>query len=340
MQITTGELAKKLGAEIIGDAQLNLFRLAPIESASQGELTFLSNKKYFAYLDSTNASAIIAPPDVKDRETDAVLLIHPDPYYAYSQAVSIFFPDEGFYKPGIHDSAVMGDKCRIDPLAHIGANCVLEDEVEIGPGSTVLPGCFIGRRTKIGGGCLIYANVTIREDARLGDNVIIHSGTVIGSDGFGYAQKDGVHHKIPQVGKVVIEDDVEIGANVTIDRAALGETRIGKGTKIDNLVQIAHNVRMGERCIIVSQTGISGSTVLGNSVILAGQVGLIGHLKIGDNTIIAAQSGVKDDLEEGKMYLGTPAKEMRIQTKIEAALKKLPDLIKRVRALEKKLKEN
>jgi len=212
---------------------------------------------------------------------------------------------------------------------------VLEDNVTVGENSSIQAGAFVGRDSRIGKNCIIYPNVTIREKTQIGHNVIIHSGTTIGSDGFGYAQVEGRHHKIPQVGIVVIEDDVEIGANCTVDRAAMGETRIGKGTKIDNLVQIAHNVKMGENCIIISQVGISGSTEIGNNVILAGQAGIIGHLKIGDNVIVAAQSGVTHDLDAGNKYLGSPARDMMRQKRIEAIVSNLPEYIKRIREIEK-----
>lgn len=338
MEFTAGELAKELGAELAGDARLILNGIAPIEDAHEGQLTFLSNKKYFKHLDTTGASAIIVPPEIS--EAKQTLLIHPQPYYAFARAVMLFHPEPNIYPAGIHDRAVIGENVKVDPTAHIGPNAVLENDVMVGANSRVLAGAFVGRESKIGKNCIIYPNVTIREKTEIGDNVIIHSGTTIGSDGFGYAQADGKHLKIPQIGRVVIEDDVEIGANCAIDRAALGVTLIGKGTKVDNLVQIAHNVKMGENCIIISQVGISGSTELGNGVILAGQAGIIGHLKLGDNVIVAAQSGVKDDLEAGKKYLGSPAREMMSQKRIEAIIHKLPEYVKRLREIEKKLNKD
>ncbi len=335
MEYTTGELAQKLGANLIGDAQLKLYGLAPIEDANAGDLAFLANKKYFGYLATTRATAVIVPPEISSAHT--ALLVHPQPYYAYALAVRLFYPDDGYYREGMHTSSLVGENCHIRPSAHIGANVVIEDDVTIGENSRILPNCFVGRNSSIGRDCLIYPNVVIREKSEIGNEVIIHSGTTIGSDGFGYAAKDGVHHKIPQVGRVVIEDNVEIGANCALDRAAMGETRIGRGTKIDNLVQIAHNVKTGENCIIISQVGVSGSTKLGNNVILAGQVGLVGHIQIGDNVIVAAQSGVKDSLQENKTYLGSPAHEIMHQKRIEAIINKLPEYIKRIRELEKKL---
>jgi len=335
MEYTTGELAKKLGANLIGDAQLVLYGMAPIEDAKPGDLAFLANKKYFKHIENTKATAVIVPPEISSAEP--ALLVHPQPYYAYSQAVKLFYPGDDYYREGIHESAVIGQNCEIHSSAHIGANVVIEGDVIIGKNSRILPNCFLGRGAKLGDDCLIYANVVLREKTEIGNNVIIHSGTTIGSDGFGYVFRDGCHHKIAQVGRVVIEDDVEIGANCAVDRAALGETRIGRGTKIDNLVQIAHNVKMGENCIIISQVGISGSTKLGNNVILAGQAGLVGHIQIGDNVIVAAQSGVKESLEDGKTYLGSPARDVMHQKRIEAIVNKLPDYIRRLRKLEEKL---
>jgi len=337
MEFTSEELAFKLGAELIGDAQLKLYGIAPIEDAGSGELAFLANKKYFKYLESTKASAVIVPPEIT--EADVTLIVHPDPYLAFAQAVCLFHPRDDSYPAGIHDSAVIGDGCEIDGSAHIGAGVVIANNVRIGSDSRIMPNCYIGKGSRIGNNSLIHPLVTIREGTQIGNNVILHSGTTIGTDGFGYALHDGKHFKIPQIGIVVIEDEVEIGANCTIDRAALGETRIGRGTKIDNLVQIGHNVKTGENCILISQVGVSGSTQLGDGVILAGQVGLIGHLKIGDNVIVAAQSGVKDDLEASKKYLGSPAREMMRQKRIEAITGKLPEYLKRLQKLEKKLKD-
>jgi UDP-3-O-[3-hydroxymyristoyl] glucosamine N-acyltransferase len=337
MEFTAEELAKKLGAELIGDAQLKLCGISPIENARKGDITFLANKKYVKYLDSTNASVVIVPPEIK--EAKATLLVHPDPYYAFAQTMRLFHPAPIHQDGYIHSSAVIGTNCDIDSSAHVGANTVIQDNVKIGSGSIIHACTFIGKDSTIGTESTIYPNVTIRETTEIGDNVTIHSGTTIGTDGFGYAKHDGEYYKIPQVGKVVIENDVEIGANCTIDRATFGETRIGRGTKIDNLVQIGHNVVTGQNCILISQVGVSGSTKLGNGVILAGQVGLIGHVKVGDNVIVTAQSGVANDLEANKTYMGSPAREGMRQKRTEAILKKLPEYIRKINNIEKKMKE-
>jgi UDP-3-O-[3-hydroxymyristoyl] glucosamine N-acyltransferase len=323
-----------IGAEIAGDESIELKALAGIEEAVPGDLAFIANKKYLRFLETTRASAVIAASGTtSDRVT---LLLHPDPYFAFMKAVALFHPQKT-YAPFVHPSAVIAASATIHETAHIGPNVVIDDGVTVGKRSAVLANTFLGEGTAVGDDCLIYPNVTLRERSSVGDRVIIHSGTVIGSDGFGYATSEGKHYKIFQVGHVVIEDDVEIGANVAIDRATLGETRIGRGTKIDNLVQVAHNVRIGEGCILVSQVGVSGSTKLGKYVVLGGQVGLVGHIELGDGVQVGAQSGVARSVEAGKTVFGSPARDISQTMKIEACLRKLPEHIKLLRELDKKV---
>jgi UDP-3-O-[3-hydroxymyristoyl] glucosamine N-acyltransferase len=275
----------------------------------------------------------------KDVQTSKVPLIkHPNPYYASSKAIGLFHEPRKSYPEKIHSTSLLGEEVTIGKEVYIGPYVIIEDRVKLSDKVVILAGSFIGENTAIGENTLIYPRVTIRENVNIGKNVIIHSGTVIGSDGFGYAKEKGTYHKIPQVGKVVLEDDVEIGANVTIDRATLGETRIKKGTKIDNLVQIAHNVQIGENTIVVAQVGISGSTKVGKNVTLAGQVGLVGHIEIGDNVIVAAQSGVSKSLHPGKIYFGYPAREHSKARKIEAVVSLLPQYVEKIRELEKRIK--
>jgi len=308
--------------------------LAGIQDAGPGDLTFVANKKYLPYLKTTNASAVIAASGTtSDRLT---LLLHPEPYFAFMQAVRIFYPARR-YAPGTHPTAVIAESARIDATAHVGPNVVIEDHCTVGKNTAILANDFIGESSEIGDDCLLYPNVTVREKTLIGNRVIVHSGTVIGSDGFGYATSGGVHHKIYQVGRVVIDDDVEIGANVTIDRGTLGDTHIGEGSKIDNLVQIAHNVKMGKGCILVSQVGVSGSTKLGDYVVAAGQVGIVGHIDIGDGVQIAAQSGVARGIEAGTTVFGSPAREKIRAMKIEACVGKLPEYVKQLRELERKV---
>jgi UDP-3-O-[3-hydroxymyristoyl] glucosamine N-acyltransferase len=336
MPFSAAEIAQLIGAEVSGDGAVRLSSIAGVESAVQGQLAFVANRKYQKYLTTTQASAVIVSPDTVCQRT--TLLLHPEPYFAFMKAMRLFHPPRA-YDPGVHPTAVVPADAVVDRSAHIGAHVVLEDHARIGAGTAVLAGSFIGMHSVTGDNCLIYPNVTIREDTQIGNRVIIHSGTVIGSDGFGYATSGGVHHKIMQVGKVVIEDDVEIGANVTIDRATIGETRIGRGSKIDNLVQIAHNVKVGEGCILVSQVGVSGSTKLGHHVVAGGQVGFVGHIEVGDGAQVGAQSGVARDVEAGKTVFGSPARDIADTLRIEVCIAKLPQSIKRLRDLEKEVKK-
>lgn len=328
------EVAEKIGADIAGDESIELKDLAGVEDAEPGDLAFIANKKYLCFLETTRASAVIAASGTSSDKV--TLLLHPDPYFAFMKAVMLFHPQKT-YDPFLHPSAVIADSATVHETAYIGPNVVIDEGGAVGKRSAVLANTFLGEGTTVGDDCLIYPNVTLRERSLVGDRVIIHSGTVVGSDGFGYATSEGKHHKILQVGRVVVEDDVEIGANVTIDRATLGETRIGRGTKIDNLVQVAHNVRIGEGCILVSQVGISGSTKLGKYVVLGGQVGLVGHIELGDGAQVGAQSGVARNVEPGKTVFGSPARDISRTMKIEACLRKLPEHIKLLRELEKKL---
>ena len=327
------QVAQLVGGEVLGNNDPEITGVAPIGQAGPGDLTFVANPRYRPLLKSTKASAAIV-----DNQTEwpALSLIrHPNPYYAFLLVLRQFHPDEHPVASGVHPQAfvapdaVLGHKVGIGPFAVIEFGAKIGDEVQIAAG------CYVGKNVEIGEHSLLHPNVTIRERVKIGSRVIIHSGTVVGSDGFGYAKEKGTYHKIPQVGTVVIEDDVELGANVTIDRATMGETRIGKGTKIDNLVQIAHNVKIGENSIIVSQVGISGSTEVGKNVTIAGQVGMTGHLHIGDGAIIAAQSGVHRDIKPGQIVLGSPAREMQKSKKIEAIISNLPEYIEKLKKLEK-----
>ena len=336
MPFTAREIAERIGADVSGDDSVVLNRLLEIEVAGPGDLSFIASKKYERFLGSSKASAVIVGRALSsDRLT---LLLHDDPYYAFMLAARLFNPPK-VYPPGIHPSAIISESAVVDPSVHIGPLVTIESGVVIGANSVVLANCVIGEGSILGDDCLMYSNVTLYHGCRIGDRVIIHSGTVVGSDGYGYATSEGIHHKIPQVGIVRIENDVEVGANVTIDRAALGETRIGEGTKIDNLVQIAHNVTIGKGCILVAQVGISGSSKLCNYVILGGQVGIAGHLEIGDGTIIAAQSGVSKDIGPGKTLLGSPAREILKAKKTEACVRRLPETLKRLKKLENKVSD-
>ncbi|MCK5127408.1 MAG: UDP-3-O-(3-hydroxymyristoyl)glucosamine N-acyltransferase [candidate division Zixibacteria bacterium] len=334
MALTVKELADKIGAEFKGDGDVIIESAAPIESAVKGQISFLSNPAYKKYLAETKASALVLSPDF---ELDNVsIIVSPNPYLAFSSIISLLYPPDYLENWAIHESAVVSESASISKKVEIGPNVTIEDDVTIEEGTVIKAGTFIGKNSRIGKNCIIAPNVSIMHESKIGNGVIIHAGTVIGSDGFGFAPTEAgqAYKKIRQVGWVEIGDDVEIGANVTVDRGAIGPTVIHSGVKIDNLVQIAHNVQIGENSIIVSQVGISGSTKIGKSVILAGQVGLVGHIEVGDNAMVGAQSGVSRSLEGGRAYFGYPAKPIMETKRIEACLRKLPELLRRVKALE------
>jgi UDP-3-O-[3-hydroxymyristoyl] glucosamine N-acyltransferase len=332
-----GEIASYLKGELVGDPSVEITGLAGIEDAKLGDLTFLANPKYKAFLEKTSASCVIVGKEIEKAEVP--LIRHKNPYFAFSKAMELFLETKKEYPEGIHATAVLSKEVKLGKGVHLGPYVVIENNVCLKENVAVLAGSFIGADSIVGEYCLIYPHVTIRENTKIGKNVIIHPGAVIGSDGFGYAKEKGTHQKIPQMGKVIIEDDVEIGANVTIDRATLGVTRIGKGTKIDNLVQIGHNVVIGENCILAGQVGISGSTKLGNNVVLGGQVGLVGHIKIGNDVMIGGQSGVTKDIPDNTIVFGYPAREIKKTKRIEACISRLPEYIQRLKEIEKKVKK-
>ena len=337
MPFTAAEIAKHLQGKVAGDGNAVLKNFAPAEHAQAGDLTFAENRNYFERAEQSAATAIIA--DKSFSSSTKILIRVPDARVAFAKALALF-SNERKFAAGIHPTAIIAPGAQIDPRAHIGPYCVIGERVKIGARSVLQGANFIGDDSKLGDEVNLFPNVTIYPRTEIGDRVRVHAGTVIGSDGFGYVPDGGVHRKVPQIGNVVIGDDVEIGANVTIDRGALGSTVIGRGTKIDNLVQIAHNVEIGEHCIVIAQAGISGSTKLGKYVILAGQVGLAGHLKIGNQATVAAQSGVMHDIPDGEKWFGYPAQPDKEFKRQIIAQRKLPDLLKRVAELEKKLGGN
>jgi UDP-3-O-[3-hydroxymyristoyl] glucosamine N-acyltransferase len=334
--ITLAHLAGQLGATVIGDEGHEVCGVRPLDMAGREHLSFLHNPKYVEEARSSEAGAIlVADPAVLPNRN---LLVCPEPYLALAHALELFHPSER-PEPGGHPSAVMagdvvlGDGASIGPLASVGAGSAIGERTAIGPG------CVLGRGVIVGADCVIHPRVVIEDGCRVGDRCIIHPGTVIGSDGFGFATVDGVHHKVPQVGIVVVEDDVEIGANVCIDRAALGETRIGRGTKVDNLVQIAHNVQIGEHCLVVAQVGISGSCRIGHHTIFAGQSGCSGHLEIGNGVVLSARAVAIKDVPDGVTLSGYPARPHREWLKTQANVQRLDGLREKVKQLEERLAE-
>jgi len=336
MDVTLDDLARLVGGKVTGDGKTVVRAVNGIKEAGPGDITFLANIKYAPLLSSTKASAVILS-DGTPSPIPALSVANPD--LAFAKAAEHL--SGGACRPaaGVHATAVVSKSAAVGKNVSIGAGTIVEDGASIGDNGVLFAQVYVGRDTTIGPDALIYPQVVIREKCRIGARVIVHSGTVIGSDGFGYATDKGVHHKIPQVGIVVIEDDVELGANVTIDRARFGRTVIGKGTKIDNLVQIGHNVVLGQGCLLVSQAGIAGSTRLGNSVVMAGQSGLIGHLDIGDGAIITAQSGLTKDVAPKAVMSGSPASDRRTHLKELAALSKLPEALQEIRKLRQELEE-
>jgi UDP-3-O-[3-hydroxymyristoyl] glucosamine N-acyltransferase len=333
-RFTAADIAKRLEASLVGDPTLVLQGFAPADSARPGDLTFAENEAYFARARQSQASAILVASDYPAEGKTLIRVANAR--VAFAQVLPLFFPDPIFV-PGIHPSAAIAPTAQIDPGAHIGPHCTVGERSRIAAGAVLMTHVAVGDDCVVGEGCRLFPHVSLYQRTSLGRRVRIHSGTVIGADGFGYVLDDGEHRKVPQVGQVIIHDDVEIGANTTIDRAALGATVIGRGTKIDNLVQIAHNVTIGEHCIIVAQVGIAGSTKIGDHVTVAGQVGIAGHLRIGDHVTLAAQSGVMHHIPEGQKWMGSPAQPDRVTKRQLLAIERLPDLLRRVHDLERRL---
>lgn len=329
------ELARLVDGEVVGAAEIEITGVAGIKEAREGEITFLANSKYESYLATTRASAVIA--DSEEGSPKPVIKVS-NPYLAFLKVMSLF--SEGYadrFARGVHPTAIVAKSARIAADVSIGAYCFVGEDVVLGARTRILPLVCILDGVKIGEDCLIYPQVTVREHCLVGDRVILHSGVVIGSDGFGYAKDGEVNRKIPQIGIVQIEDDVEIGANAAIDRATTDVTLIKRGVKIDNLVQIAHNVVVGEDSILAAQVGVSGSTQLGRNVVLAGQAGLVGHIHIGDNAMVGAQGGVTKSIPANTRVSGYPAREHGSARKIYALIARLPELFKDMRQLAKRI---
>jgi UDP-3-O-[3-hydroxymyristoyl] glucosamine N-acyltransferase len=330
------EIASRLKCATVGDTEIEITGLAPIEAAQFGELTFISNKKYKRYLATTEASAIITdnPNDLPEGKSG---LISRNPYLTFAEAMWVFHPPVQ-YPRTIHPSAVVAASAVIGNDVSIGALAVIGDGVKLGDNVTILDHCSIYSGVEIGNDALIHSHCVVRERCRIGARVILQNNTTIGSDGFGFAKKsDSGWFKIPQAGVVIIEDDVEIGAGSTIDRATIGATIIGQGTKLDNLVQIGHGSTVGQNTLLCAQVGLAGSTQVGNEVILSGQVGAAGHLKIGDRVIATAQTGIPSSVEAGKIISGYPAIDNRDWLKASVVFAQLPQLQKEVRTLKEEI---
>jgi len=334
MPLTAAELAQHLQGNVVGDSTTQLIGFAPADQAKPGDVTFAETEAYFTVAAQSAASAIIVAGEF--HAAGKVVIKVKNARVAFAKALTLFFPEPTF-PASVHPTAVIAPDAQVDVSAHIGPHCVVGARAKIGPRAALIANVVVASDCQLGEDCVLFPNVTVYARSQIGNRVRVHAGSVIGSDGFGYVLDAGVHRKVPQVGNVIIGDDVELGANVTIDRGALGPTVIGKGTKIDNLVQIAHNVKIGEHCIIVAQTGIAGSSQLGQYNVIGGQVGIAGHLKFGNQVTVAAQSGVMHDIPDGERWFGTPAQPDKLTKRQFLALQRLPELLKRIAELERQL---
>lgn len=336
MSFTVAHIAERVQGQILGDSRVELVGLAPADVARPGDLTFAENETYLAAAERSQATAILVPTATPD--SAKILIRVANPRVAFAHVAALFYPPEPV-PAGIHPSAVVSPSAVVDPTAHVGPYCQVGAGVRVGARSVLMGGNHVGRDVRIGDDVCLHENVVIYRGAEVGDRVVIHAGTVIGSDGYGYVFDEGRHRKIPQLGKVIVHADVEIGANVAIDRGALGATIIGEGTKIDNLVHIAHNVVIGRHCLIMGQVGFAGSTRLGDYSVVASQSGISGHLNIGREAVIGAKSGVMRDIPDGGRVLGIPASPDRQAKRQMIAVQQLPELLRRVRELESQVRE-
>jgi UDP-3-O-[3-hydroxymyristoyl] glucosamine N-acyltransferase len=341
MQITAGELSKLLNGTIEGDANVKIHTVAKIEEGTTGALSFLANPKYEPYIYETGSSAVLVNADFKPSQPVKTTLIRVENAYSSFTFLLEKFSNPNHQLKGIEAGSIISEKAKIGNDVYVGGLAYISEKVEVGDQSIIYPQVFIGIGSKIGKNCILYPGVKIYHDCVIGDNCVIHAGAVVGSDGFGFApQADRSYKKIPQTGNVIIENDVEIGANTTIDRATMGSTIIRKGVKLDNLVQIAHNVEVGSHTVLASQSGIAGSGKVGNYVVLGGQTAISGHIEIADGNQIGGQSGVIASIKENdKKWFGTPAMEYKDSLRSLAIHRKLPELLKRIETLEKALKE-
>ena len=335
MTFTLQELATMSGGELIGDPALKITGAASLAEATAGEISFFANRKYVGLLRKTRAAAVFVPPDFAELIAAAQIRVS-NPTKSFEQIVRKLAPKPITFAPGIHPNAVVDSSAQLGERVSIQPHAVIEAGAKIGDDTVIGAGSYIGHETIIGPACLIYPRVTIRERSRIGSRVIIHSGAVIGADGFGFEIVDGRQEKIQQLGIVQIDDDVEIGANTTIDRSRFGRTWIQEGAKIDNLVQVAHNVVIGENTVIAAQTGIAGSVRIGQRVLVGGQAGIIGHIEIGDNTAIGAQSGISKNISGGAWW-ASPAVPLAEAKQQIAWVRRLGNLFARVKEIEKKL---
>jgi UDP-3-O-[3-hydroxymyristoyl] glucosamine N-acyltransferase len=330
-----GELASRLGAELRGDAELEVTGVKGIEEAGPTEITFVANPRYTGLARATHAAAVLVEPEFQ--EISAATLRIKNPYHAFSRALGIFYQPPA-YVPGIHPTAVIDPTAEIGEEAHIGAYVVVGPQVRLGPHATLLPHVVLYPGVETGSHFFAHAHAVVRENCILGDHVTLENGAIIGADGFGFSRNEAGHwEKIPQSGPVRLGHRVDVQANACIDRATVGATEIGDGTKVDNLVQVGHGSRVGENTLLCAQTGLAGSSIIGNNVILAGQTGIAGHCTVGDGVILTAQSAVSHDVPPGKMISGSPGFDNRVWLRAVSIFQRLPELLKRLDRVEKKV---
>ena len=337
MGFTVDEIARRLNGKVEGNGSSEIRSVSSLGQARSGDLAFLGNPKYAPAMKATQASAVLVNEDWSG-ETQAVMIRVKNADAAFAQVASWLARPPVAFQPGIHPSAVVAGDAKLGAQVTVGPHCVIDSGAVIGDGTVLVAQCYVGSYCEVGRNCLFYPHATLREYTRVGDRVILHNGAVIGSDGFGYVKESGHWKKVPQVGIVVLGDDVEIGANTTIDRARFGETRIANGVKLDNLIQIAHNVTVGEDTAMAAQVGVSGSAHIGRRVQLGGQVGVAGHLAIGDDAVVLAQSGVTKDIAPATIMFGTPAVPALEAKKLHAHTMRLPDLKRKVADMEARIK--
>jgi UDP-3-O-[3-hydroxymyristoyl] glucosamine N-acyltransferase len=334
---TLAELAAELEGRLLGDGAIVIRGVAGIREALPGDITFIANSRYDAYLDETRASAVICAHGTRPAALPLVLVANP--YLAFQKVVRIFRPDRDRPAPGVHPTAVVAGDAALGREVSVGPWCVVESGARLGDRVVLMAGCYVGPRAVIGDDTSLHPHVVVREDCAVGARCLLHPGVVIGSDGFGFAFDSGRYHKVPQVGNVIVGDDVEIGANTTVDRATTHSTRIGDGTKIDNLVQVGHNVVIGRHCIVVAQVGISGSTELEDHVTLGGQAGLVGHIRIGKGAMVGAQTGVTKSVAAETAVSGTPAVPHGVWKRLQALVQRLPQMFQRLREVEERVEK-
>ncbi len=335
-RIAVQALAHAVGGQVIGDSGLTITGISSLAEAGPEDLAYVASERYAEAARTSRAAALVVPRPYSELPCPQIVVPHPG--YAFAVIAERFFI-EPYQSRGIAEQVARGEAVELGPDCSIWPFVTLGDRVKIGARVTLYPGVFVGPDSVVGDDSVLHANVTVREGCRIGQRVIVHSGSVIGSDGFGYVQHGGRNQKIPQLGSVVIEDDVELGANVTVDRATFGQTTVKRGTKVDNLVQIAHNVTIGEHCVLVAQVGIAGSTSLGHHVMVGGQAGLTDHLEIGDQVMIGARSGVSRNVAANQIVSGAPVMPHDLAIKVQALFPRLPELRQKVRELEHRLQE-